>query len=110
MLESGKILKRKWNKTTKKWHVKTYIHKRHFQALKNYAPKIFNFTIHFGFQIIQFTIQEMVFRPRAGGESHEGKQLKFAPQLNKFAYLKLAFRNLMFCKPKVSVELTTDIK
>ena len=27
LLESGENLKQKWHKTTKKWHVKTYIHK-----------------------------------------------------------------------------------
>ena len=38
---------------------------------------------------IQFTIQEMSFRLCAkqstGGKSHKDKQLKFAPQLDKFA-------------------------
>ena len=38
---------------------------------------------------IQFTIQEMAFRlctkQSAGGKSQEDKQLKFAPQLDKFA-------------------------
>ena len=27
LLDSGKILKQKWHKKDKKWHVKTYIHK-----------------------------------------------------------------------------------
>ena len=38
---------------------------------------------------IQFTIQEMAFRlwtkQSAGGKSQEDKQLKFEPQLDKFA-------------------------
>ena len=32
------------------------------------------------------------------GKSQEGKQLKFAPQLDKYALWKLALRNLMFWK------------
>ena len=70
-----------------------------FQALKSYPPKT-NLTIRFGFRIIQsFTIQEMAFRlcfkESMGGKSQEGKQLKFAPRLDKFAQWKLALRNLM---------------
>ena len=34
----------------------------------------------------------------AGGKCQERKQLKFAQQLDKFAYWKLALRNLMFRK------------
>ena len=42
------------------------------------------------FRIIQsFTIQEMAlrlcFKQSMGGKSQEGKQLKFAPRLDKFA-------------------------
>ena len=48
-----------------------------------------NLAIRFGSQIIQFRIQEMAFKlctqQSVGGKSQEGKQLKFAPQLNKFA-------------------------
>ena len=45
-------------------------------------------------------IQKMAFRlftnQSAGGKSQEIKQLKFAPQLDKFAKWKLTIRNLMF--------------
>ena len=71
-----------------------------FQALKSLCTKNLNFTIRFGFGIIQFTIQEMkemVFRlSKVGGKSQEGKQLKFSPQFNKCQVETLTFKNLMF--------------
>ena len=86
----------------KKWHVKSYInenatkisiiHSQHslpFSSIKKLCIKNLNLTIHFRFWVIQFTIQEKVFRlctkQSAGVKSEEGKQLKFALRLNKFA-------------------------
>jgi len=64
-------------------------HSLPFSSIKKLCTKNSNMTIRFGFRIIQFTIQEMAFRlftkQSAGGKSKEGKQLKFAPRLNKFA-------------------------
>ena len=59
------------------------IHSQHsmpFLSNKSYAPSPGrNLTIRFGFWIIQFRIQEMARKVK------KGKQLKFAPQLHKFA-------------------------
>ena len=95
LLESGQILKQKWHKTTKNCMLKlTYIKAlwkylssiANFQALKS---KNLNLTICFGSWIIQFKIQEIVFKfftqQSTGRKSQRDKQLKFAPQLNKFA-------------------------
>ena len=79
------------------------IHSQHslpFPSIKKLCTKNLNLTIRFGFWIIQFMIQKMAFRlftnQSAGGKSQEIKQLKFAPQLDKFAKWKLTIRNLMF--------------
>ena len=67
------------------------IHSQHslpFSSIKRLCTKNLNLTIRFGFLIIQFMIQEMAFRlwtkQSAFGKSHEDKQLKFAPRLDKF--------------------------
>ena len=60
-----------------------------FSNVKKLCTKNLNLTVRFGFRIIQFTIQEMVLRlctkQSAGVKCQEGKKLKFAPRLDKFA-------------------------
>ena len=64
-------------------------HSLPFSSIKKLCTKNLNLTVRFGFRIIQFTIQEMVFRlctkQSAGVKRQEGKKLKFAPRLDKFA-------------------------
>ena len=48
------------------------------------------------FQILDYTIYNSRNGFWTDRKSQEGKKLKFAPQLDKFSYWKLAFRNLMF--------------
>ena len=59
-----------------------------FLSIKKLCTKSLNLTIRFGFRIIPFTIQEIIFRlctkQSAGWKSQEGKQLKFALRLNRF--------------------------
>ena len=81
----------------KEWHVKTYIHQsavkisiihsQHslpFSSIKMLCKLKFDNPFR-----IQFTIQEMVLglctKQSTGENSQEDKQLKFAPQLDKFA-------------------------
>ena len=68
------------------------IHSQHslpFSSIKKLCTKNLILIIRFEFQIIQFTTQELAFRlftkQSVVGKTQESEQLKFAPQLNKFA-------------------------
>ena len=68
------------------------IHSQHslpFSSIKKLCTKNLILIIRFEFQIIQFTTQELAFRlftkQSVVGKIQESEQLKFAPQLNKFA-------------------------
>ena len=60
-------------------------HNLPFPSIKKLSPKILNLAICFGFQIIQFKIQEMAFKlctkQSTEGKSREGKHNKICTMI-----------------------------